>query len=374
MRQPSGLVPLISQGSLSVSLLHGVDEEREAAERDLVALGVPLPLPHSCAWARLIRCSESWFLAVRNGGKLCGGFALEVTRSRALPGHVLLRAERFGAGCKGDSLEISIAALGKLASVDRRILRVNVESFSRDAQEREAIEVNLRARQFQRSENARRYPRTVAIDLSPDEAGILKSFNATARQNVRAVNKHPVRIGTLDFEHIPRIAELYRETMSRTGGKVQTRDWAGIIDLSKSCPDRSRLVGLFRTDVQQDCLLAFAWGCGHGDYVHYSTAASTRNTDLRMPLAYPLVWDLICWGKRHGARWFDLGGVTDGHHGSGDALGGISDFKRYFSKDVVTVGDEWVIEPRPVKARLARAVSAGAALISCLRLGRAKSQ
>src|SRR5207249_11101081 len=118
-------------------------------------------------------------------------------------------------------------------------------------------------------------------------------------------------------------------------------------------------VGLFH----RDTLLAFAWGCHHGDHAHYDAAASTRHTDLKLPLGYALAGDLIRWSKQNGATWFDFGGVTTGSRTCGDAdpVGGISDFKRYFSKNIIEVGDEWVLEPRSIRAALARIIGKFAA-------------
>ena len=115
---------------------------------------------------------------------------------------------------------------------------------------------------------------------------------------------------------------------------------------------------------EPDTLLAFAVGHNHGDHVQYSHAASTRDTGgLPLPLGYALAWHIICWGKDLGAEWFDFGGITQGSHDSGDRLGGISDFKRYFTKTVETVGDEWVLEVRPVRSFVARVLSTTAAAL-----------
>ncbi|HKB39777.1 MAG TPA: GNAT family N-acetyltransferase [Gemmataceae bacterium] len=350
---------LLEHGDQRVELLRGTGPERQACEQELIGNGYPLPLPHRCAWARLQRADDSWFLAVRDGECYRGGFALDVRRSRALPGHLILRAERFGQGLPEASREACVAALEKLARGNRRILRVHVELFSREQATREAVAASLRARGFRELREGRRYASTVAIDLRTDEAGILASFHPTARRHIRALGKHPVVVRAIDeVVYAGRMEALHRETLGRTGGKVRQRDWAAVIALSRECPEVSRLVGLFRTALTgPDSLLAFAWGCGHGDCAHYDAAASTRQSDLRIPLVYALVWDLVCWAKRNGAQWFDFGGVTEGTFGSEDRLGGISDFKRYFSKDIVSVGGEWLLEPHWVRARLAGAIS-----------------
>ena len=74
-----------------------IGPERERFEQGLVDSGVYLPLPHRCAWARSQSTTRSWFVGVQDEQeRFCAGFALEVSQSRVLPGHLLLRCERFG--------------------------------------------------------------------------------------------------------------------------------------------------------------------------------------------------------------------------------------------------------------------------------------
>jgi lipid II:glycine glycyltransferase (peptidoglycan interpeptide bridge formation enzyme) len=155
-----------------------------------------------------------------------------------------------------------------------------------------------------------------------------------------------------------RMNELLQETFSRTGGHVPERDWSARIKLSADHPDISRIIGLFRTDVEgPESLIAYAWGCHSGDHVYYSEAASTRETgDIKVPMAYALMWDLILWSKRTGADWFDMGGVTRGTHEGDDPLGGISDFKRYFSKEIVRVREEWILDDHTWLASVAATI------------------
>jgi hypothetical protein len=61
-----------------------------------------------------------------------------------------------------------------------------------------------------------------------------------------------------------------------------------------------------------------------------------------------------------------LGGITAGSFARGrgvdgeDRLGGISDFKRHFGGTEEHVSEQWLLEPRRTRARVAHAVSAGA--------------
>ena len=120
----------------------------------------------------------------------------------------------------------------------------------------------------------------------------------------------------------------------------------------------ARVVGLFRTDCTgPESLLAFVHGLHHGNHAEYSSGATSRDTDIRVPQTYALIWDLLRWAKRHGATLFDLGGITEAVNDGSDPLRGISAFKRYFSKEELHVGDEWVLEPSALRASLARAVA-----------------
>jgi hypothetical protein len=346
-------------GDFTVDLVRQVGPEREQAEKELVESGVALPLPHRCAWARVFAEPESWFLSARGATGTCrAGVAVEAARSRTLPGHWLLRVRRCGPMKAAGALEAALAGLADLARRDSRVLRVAVEVFSPDPPFRAAVAGSLAGCGFRRVPTPRGYTHTIAVDLTPDEAGILASFQSSARRNVKSIAKQPLAVRPItDRDVVPRMADLMTETVSRTGGVARPTDWPGRIELSRQYPSLSRLVGLFRTDATgPEALLAFAWGCHHGDHVEYEAGASTRETGTRVPLAYALIWDLIRWAKQTGASWFDMGGVTPGQLGdTDDPLGGISDFKRFFSKTVVEVGDEWEYEPHPVRAGLARA-------------------
>ena len=77
-----------------------------------------------------------------------------------------------------------------------------------------------------------------------------------------------------------------------------------------------------------------------------------------MPFGYGLAWELMTWAKENGAKWFDFGGISAGTASNpDDVLGGISDFKRYFSREKIAVGHEWLFETKPIVSRVGRALS-----------------
>ena len=340
-----------------------------AVEEELRARGRPLPLCHRLAWTGVGDARNSWFVAVRDdeGSAVCG-FAVQLYPSRALPGHSILRAERMGECAPPEALHAGVLAVRALARA-HAALRLEVELFVPDAAVRARMGEALAAAGFQ-PRPLRLYRDTLAVDLRPDEAGIFASLHATARRHVRAVAKHPVEVReVVEPAYAERMNDLLRETMERTGGEFQPTDWRRMIAFCAANPELARLTGLVRTDVQgPEALVAYALGLNHGTHAEYSVAASTRSTPLRIPMAYALAWELMRWGKGVGATWFDFGGVTPGEHGTGeDPTGGISDFKRYFTRDVVRVGELWSHEPHPIRAVLARGASSAAGWLRARR-------
>jgi hypothetical protein len=308
-------------------------------------------------------------------GSYAGAFAIQAGLSRAAPGFRVLRVERFGEALPRSLWAAAVDALTEVAQREHRVLRLTVEVFSRDRETRSRLGELLAGAGFVRAPTALNWSTTLVLDLQPTETELFASFSASARRGIRSVQQHPLQVRVVDDCRLgDRLEALSRETRVRTGGRYEALwDWAGVIELSRRVPDAARLVGLFRTDREgPDALLGFSWAWWNGRSASYFAGASSRPSDLgRLHIGYPLMWDLITWAKRAGATWFDFGGVTAGTTGSGDPLGGISDFKRLFAKETAEVAEDWVLEPRKVVARLAKLVSTSAAWLSCLAPGSA---
>jgi len=129
--------------------------------------------------------------------------------------------------------------------------------------------------------------------------------------------------------------------------------------------------GAYRTDrTPEKALVGFAIGRHHGDHVEYHTAASARLQDLgRLSLGYAPVWDLILWAKRSGAKWFDLGGITEARDGKIDPLAGVSDFKHRFSRIDTDIRTEMALYPPGFRPMLARSVSRATRYIRTRKIG-----
>jgi hypothetical protein len=323
-------------------------------EEELYDSGIKLPLFHRWAWAESGAKGRYHLVAVRDGnGRLLGAAGVRVDSSRVLPGHRFLRVYRFGDALPETGWEPLIAALKSRAVADAGVLRLSIGVFSRDR--RSEIASVLERHGFQKLPQPHSYRHTLTLDLRPSEDEILAGLHKTARKNLREAEKAQLCVRPLtEAIYADRIDALQREAMSRTGGHAEALDAAAVLELSRLYPHLSRVVGLFLSapDLQPDSLVGFAWGCMHGDHAEYRAAGTMRLPDRNIAISYPLLWELIAWAKREGATWFDLGGVTVAHSAT-DPLEGISNFKRYFSRNVEEVGEEWILEPHPARARLA---------------------
>ncbi|AHG90004.1 Methicillin resistance protein [Gemmatirosa kalamazoonensis] len=347
-----------------VELLAVDDPRWSAFEGELDRAGVPLALSSRLAWSELLAARRAQLVAVRDAdGAPSVGVAITASSSRALPGHEIWRVERLGLDVPIASLVRAIDAIALAARRQPRVLMVETTVVTPDEQRRRAIGAALAALGFRRRNvHERIYRRTITLGLTTgDTASLFAALPENTRRKIRLPTRRGLELREIDDPaYGTRLDALVRETMARTGGHASPMDWSAIIELCRGHPGRSRLIGMFVAGSRDPGdLLAFSWGCHHGEYAHYDAGGSTRRADVNAPLAYALLWDLVIWAKTNGARWFDFAGVTDGTPGS-DPLAGISDFKRHFSQDERLVGEEWVLTPHRARARVAAAVSGAA--------------
>jgi hypothetical protein len=345
-----------------VQVIDPADPWRGRVEEELIAQQAALPFSSRMVVASLPEYSQAGFVAVLDRkGRCAGGFAVQSRPVRLPGGFYVARVEQVGAGIPPAADAHVAKALARWASQNRRMLRLSVDVFARDPQRRRSLGEALSAFGF-RSTPVSGYAETLAIDLAPGEPELFASLHHSTRRKLRQLEKQPLVIKPIaDPSLSDRMNNMLLETYARSGGSVQPRDWGARIELSLQHPEVSRIVGLFHADASgPEALLAYAWGCHGGDHVYYSEAASTRNTgDQRFALAYGVMWDLILWAKRTGASWFDMGGITRGSHTDEDPLGGISDFKRYFSQNLVEIREQWVLDDHSWQASLASAIRRG---------------
>jgi hypothetical protein len=343
--------------------IDGFGAARDAAEQRLADHGVVLPIPQTAEWLRAVGCRDS-SLVISAGpdGRAQAATGIGIGRSRSLPGHLVYRVQRLGASRDADTDALLLSGLAAAARRDPLCIRLHLEVFERDEEMRLRLGSVLGALGFVKAPAPTAYLRTPSLDLSPPEDQLFAKCTSSARRNVRAPEKRGLRMSALEGPAFAdRLHRLMDEVFQRTGGTTRHLPWETILKMSGSSPHRSRIVGLFAPNESGPIgLVAFAWGCVNGSYVTYEAGAATRDHGFgNLALAYAPLWDLIVWAKRTGAEWFDFGGVSS-PSASEDPLAGISDFKRFFCERVVEGGEDWILEPRPFRALIARAVRAAA--------------
>jgi hypothetical protein len=335
-------------------------DARAAAERALDAAGVPLPLQARRAWGEAFPDVPTALVALRApDGAYAAALGVTMHPSRALPGHQVWHVDRVSDALSADHAAALLRAAAAEARRRMRVLRVDATVVARRADFRRDLARALAAAGYRETPPQRSYAYTLVLELG-DEDAMLAALSRQTRRNVRAVDRQPLAVRPIDDPALaPRMEALMRETLARTGGAHTPFDWAGAMRVSAALPGRSRLVGMFRTDADgPEALLAYSWGMHHGDHAVYDAGASTRDTDVRVAMAYPLLWDLVTWARRSGATWFDFGGVTRPEPGAADPLAGISEFKRSFTREVAEVGAEFVCDVTPVRGAVLRALRA----------------
>lgn len=325
-------------------------------EAELDRIGFALPLPARAAWGKWLGGPGHLSAMAHDAdGRPLALLGIDVSPTRALPWHRIMRVEALGAPYAAVVGMPLLRAIAEYARSHGTMLKVVVELECRDETAKDTLRTLLHDAGFRRTPSERVSEHTLAVDLAPTEEEILASFSRSTRQNIRGATKHALRIAPVEDTRCgPRMNALLAASLARTGAPPQAMDWSAVLTLCKTVPHRSRVVGVFRNESDDPSdLVGFAWGLHHGDRVEYHTGASDRIPGVRLPILYPALWDLIRWGRETGGRWFDMGGVTEGTLGSNDALGGISDFKRGFTRVEVTLGEEWTYTPRLLRARLA---------------------
>ncbi len=351
---------LIHDALDKVEIVPFEDPRARVAELQLDADGFALPLSSRVAWNEHFGGEGSCLLLAKSEeGNARAGVAIELTPTRALPGHSVARVRAFGEPYATPAGVALLSGAVQFAKRVPRVLRLCVELQCGDGSAKDLLKHRLTELGF-RSCPPQRIPElTMAVSLEPDEERLLNSFNASTRHKIRKSFRHGVEIEDIrDSSYFDRLDQLLDETFSRTGGRIDRIDWGAVVEVCVSVPHRSRLIGAFIGSGRDPSnLMAFAWGTHHGDRAVYDVSASTRESGTNLPLLYPIVWTLMTWAKGTGAKWFDLNGMTRESGDDVDRLESISRFKRGFGGKELSFGEEWIFEPNPMRARVAGLMS-----------------
>jgi lipid II:glycine glycyltransferase (peptidoglycan interpeptide bridge formation enzyme) len=198
-------------------------------------------------------------------------------------------------------------------------------------------------------------PRTVVIDLTPDEEAILKRMNQSTRRKVRLGTKNEVEVREGTSADVASFNALMAVTGKRNEFGVHDPAYYQMaFDLFSQ---GERCVLLLASHAGRDLAGVMAFRCGENAYYLYG--ASSNEERNRMP-TYIVQWAAVRWAIRHGATRYDLWGIPDVEPEAleaqfeqrHDGLWGVYGAKRGYGGRVVRSVGAWDKVYNPVLYRL----------------------
>lgn len=179
-------------------------------------------------------------------------------------------------------------------------------------------------------------PRTLVVDLRPDEDEILAAMKQKTRYNVRLAGRRDVTVREGTIEDIPAFNALMQATGQRNEFGVHDPAYYHAA-FRLFAPEHAALL-LAEYEGQ---LLAGIMVFATGQRAAYLYGASSNEERQRMP-TYLLQWEAIRWAKARGCTEYDLWGVPDAPEETleadftdrNDGLWGVYRFKRGFGGEL----------------------------------------
>jgi lipid II:glycine glycyltransferase (peptidoglycan interpeptide bridge formation enzyme) len=205
-----------------------------------------------------------------------------------------------------------------------------------------AVRATLRAAGFAPLVRAIQPPRTLLVDLAPDEEAILAAMKSKTRYNIRLAGRKGVTVRASDD-----VATFYR-LMTTTGERNEFGVHSAAYyrhALTRFEPQSQAT--LLLAEVEGDTvagLMAFALG----RMAWYFYGASSNRHREKMP-TYALQWAAMQWARAQGCTCYDLWGIPDADVATleaefterSDGLWGVYRFKRGFGGEVVRYAGLW---------------------------------
>ncbi len=206
-------------------------------------------------------------------------------------------------------------------------------------------------------------PRTIWIDIQPEESEILARMHQKTRYNIRLAERKGVTVRECGPEAVAAYHALMVETGERDGFGIHSEAYYRRA-LEIFHPLGQATVLLAEVEGQAVAgLIAFALGTN----AWYFYGASSERHREKMP-PYALQWAAIRWARARGCTRYDLWGIPDAEPEQleaefsqrNDGLWGVYRFKRGFGGEIVRYLGLWekVLNPLyPLALKLRRNLS-----------------
>jgi lipid II:glycine glycyltransferase (peptidoglycan interpeptide bridge formation enzyme) len=199
--------------------------------------------------------------------------------------------------------------------------------------------------------------RTLLVDLTPDEAGILAAMKSKTRYNIRLATRKGVTVRRGQAADV----ETFNQLMAVTGdrnrfGVHSPAYYRAAFELF----DPGGRVALFLAEYQGQPLAGLmAFVLGNSAWYFYGASSDTHR-NLMAP--YAVQWAAMRWAKAKGCSTYDLWGVPDEDEATledqftarSDGLWGVYRFKRGFGGQLARCVGAWDRVYHPLRYRLYR--------------------
>jgi peptidoglycan pentaglycine glycine transferase (the first glycine) len=214
-------------------------------------------------------------------------------------------------------------------------------------EEQAAGQIDLAGLGLQFNPHAIQPPRTVTIDIQPDEEQILAGMKQKTRYNVRLAQKKGVVVHpSADFKNF---RELMEVTGKRDGFGVHSMAYYQYVyDLfhDPQSPHEPACELLLAEYEGQPLSALMVFACGRRSYYLYG-ASNDLHRDLMS--TYLLQWEAMRWARTRGCTEYDLWGIPDEEEETleahfterHDGLWGVYRFKRGFGGLVKRAAGPW---------------------------------
>jgi lipid II:glycine glycyltransferase (peptidoglycan interpeptide bridge formation enzyme) len=195
-------------------------------------------------------------------------------------------------------------------------------------------------------------PRTVIVDISPDESAILSSMKQKTRYNINLARKRGVTVRIASSEEdVTRYHAMMQITAARDGFSIHPASYyrdmlrefgASAVLLLGEHAEHGLLAGAIINSQEQ-----------LGTYVY--GASSSEHRELMAP--YLVQWESVRWARARGCTTYDLWGIPDEDETTleaqfenrHDGLWGVYRFKRGWGGQVVRYVGAWLNVISPVR-------------------------
>jgi lipid II:glycine glycyltransferase (peptidoglycan interpeptide bridge formation enzyme) len=194
--------------------------------------------------------------------------------------------------------------------------------------------------------------RTILVDLSGDEAAILKRMKSKTRYNIRLAGRKGILVHEGGTDDLPAFTRMMAATSERNAFGVHTPAYYERAFAAFAPQD---MVHLFMATFEgQPVAGVMVFACGSRAW--YAYGASSNEHRNKMP-TYAVQWAAIRWARARRCHSYDLYGVPDadeetleaGFQGRSDGLWGVYRFKRGFGGQLVrSVGALDYVYNRPL--------------------------